>query len=316
MAKIDEVFQLHTAKSGSFAQHGPGTVAFATNGFKNNGVLGFVKPLPSDKVFKFLGITLSAFCEATVQIPPFIARGNGGSGLIVLEPKETLSAAQLGYIAAYINKDLRWRFSWSRQASVDRVRRLEIPDPATCEITFDVKPLLPGTTEMNRSRVRSAFDFVTLDAIYAMVAGDYHNASSLPEGDIPLVSCGDANNGIMGFVDVPTDRVYDHRLTIAFNGMNTLTAKYHPYQFATKDDVAVCEPREPLRLSSEIFIQLMLNRERWRYSYYRKCYMDKLKRFSIPLPVKNGGLDEDAMEAILTAHPYWQFVKTRLEKHA
>lgn len=311
MPKIDDVFELHTAKSGSFTSHRAGTVTFVTNGFKNNGVLGFVKPLASDKVFSFLGIALSAFCEATVQIPPFIARGNGGSGLIVLEPKQSLSAAQLSYIAAFINKDLGWRFSWSRQASVDRVRRLEIPDPADCDITYNMKALLPNASEVNRWKVRPIFRFVSLDSVYNMRSGDYHNASSLPEGDIPLVSCGDANNGIMAFVNVPQDHVYNHRLTIAFNGMNTLTAKYHPYQFATKDDVAVCEPREPLRLSTEVFIQLMLNRERWRYSYYRKCYMDKLKRFSIPLPVKNGGLDEDTMESILAAHPYWQFVKTR-----
>jgi type I restriction enzyme M protein len=122
------------------------------------------------------------------------------------------------------------------------------------------------------------------------------------------VSCGDANNGIMALVDVPKNRIYNHRLTIAFNGVNTLTAKYHPYRFAAKDDVAICEPREPRRLSTEVFIQLMLNRERWRYSYCRKCYMDKLKRFSIPLPVRDGQLDEDTMEAILAAHPYWQFI--------
>jgi hypothetical protein len=41
--------------------------------------------------------------------------------------------------------------------------------------------------------------------------------------------------------------------------------------------------------------------------------MDKLKRFSIPLPVKTDDLDEDTMQAILEAHPYWQFIKTQLQ---
>jgi hypothetical protein len=118
----------------------------------------------------------------------------------------------------------------------------------------------------------------------------------------------------MAFVDVPQEHIHSHRLTIAFNGMNTLTAKYHPYPFATKDDVAICETRQPLRLSTEVFIQLMLNRERWRYSYFRKCYVDKLRRFTIALPLRDGQLDEDTMETILAAHPYWQFLKTRLER--
>ena len=61
------------------------------------------------------------------------------------------------------------------------------------------------------------------------------------------------------------------RLTIAFNG-STLAAKYHPYAFAAKDDVAVCFPKSKLRVTTELFIQVMLGREQWRFSYYRKCY--------------------------------------------
>jgi hypothetical protein len=57
---------------------------------------------------------------------------------------------------------------------------------------------------------------------------------------------------------------YNRKLTIAFNGMNTLTTKYHPYDFATKDDVAVWVPRKPWRLSTIVFVQLMMAREKWR----------------------------------------------------
>ena len=103
MPRIEEVFIPHTAKSSGFRSYQSGMVAFVTNGFRFNGVLGFVKPRPKDRVFDFLGIVLSAFCEATVQMPPFIGRGNGGSGLIVLEPKSRMGAGDLGYIAAHIN---------------------------------------------------------------------------------------------------------------------------------------------------------------------------------------------------------------------
>ena len=106
------------------------------------------------------------------------------------------------------------------------------------------------------------------------------------------------------------DKVYKNRLTIAFNGMNTLIAKYHPYEFAAKDDVAICVPRAPVRLTTEIFIQMMLNRERWRYSYYRKCFADKLRRFEIYLPATNAGnLDEDVMQAVVKAARYWDYIE-------
>jgi hypothetical protein len=93
--------------------------------------------------------------------------------------------------------------------------------------------------------------------------------------------------------------------------MNTLTAKYHPYEFAAKDDVAICIPRAPLRLTTELFIQMMINRERWRYSYYRKCFAEKLRRFVIHLPSKKAGLDEDTMQAVVEAAPYWDYIRTK-----
>ena len=145
MPRIEEVFIPHTAKSSGFSSYQYGQVSFVTNGFRFNGVLGFVKPRPKDRVFDFLGIVLSAFCEATVQIPPFIGRGNGGSGLIVLEPKSRMGADELGYIAAYINETLRWRFSWYRQASVDRIRGLEIPNPTAMHVDYNVVTCPPKT---------------------------------------------------------------------------------------------------------------------------------------------------------------------------
>lgn len=143
MLRIDEVFTPHTARSVGLERYASGNVAYITNGLRDNGIVGFVKPKPRDKVFNRVGIVLSAFCEATVQIPPFIARGNGGSGLMVLEPKEPLTADQLGFVAAYINTFVSWRFSWYRQASVERIRRIKIPDPQSCSGEFSVAKLLP-----------------------------------------------------------------------------------------------------------------------------------------------------------------------------
>lgn len=312
MSTLETLFIPHTARSSCFEDYEFGEVAFVTNGLRDNGVLGFVRPKPRDKVFDFMGIALSAFCEATVQTPPFIGRGNGGSGLVVLEPQIPMTASQLAWAAAYINVALRWRFSWYRQASVQRIRRLPIPALPHAPKPFVLTNLVPSTLAHDSDIPAGPFARFPLDTIYNMEAGDYHNASNLPVGATPLVSCGDANNGIMRLVSVPPRYVYDHKLTIAFNG-DTLTAKYHPYAFAAKDDVAVCFPRTPLRMSTEIFIQVMLNRERWRYSYYRKCFIEKLRRFEVYLPHASGSIDENRIERIVGSSPYWDFVTRYLE---
>jgi hypothetical protein len=100
MPTIEKLFRLRTATAAGFNRYKQGDVAYVTNGFRSNGVIGFVKPEADDDVFTFSGIAVSAFCEATVQIPPFVARGNGGSGLVVLEPLEAMTGNQLAHAAA------------------------------------------------------------------------------------------------------------------------------------------------------------------------------------------------------------------------
>jgi hypothetical protein len=315
MPTIDELFTPHTAKSAGFPKHAKGDIAYLTNGFRDNGVVGFVKPMPGDRIYRFLGIVLSSFCEATVQIPPFIARGNGGSGLIVLEPRTAMTADQLGFIAAHINTDLRWRFNWYRQATVDRIRRLAIPDPHSSAMRFSVKQFLPvlASHAAPSSARRVTMKPFRLDSLFSLASGDYHNASELPKGNTPLISCGDGKNGITAFVSVPEEKTYSHKLTISFNGMNTLSTKFHPYRFAAKDDVAVCTPRRPLRASTLFFVQIMMNNERWRYSHYRKCFMEKLSRQSVNLPADRSEVDEDAAGALVNSTSYWPYLKKRYE---
>jgi hypothetical protein len=114
MAKLSELFILHNSKSSGFESYEQGEIRFISNGFYNNGVVGLVKPRSKDRVFNFHGICASAFCEATVQEPPFLPRGNGGSGLVVLEPKKKMLHDELLYYAAYINRFSKWRFSFGR----------------------------------------------------------------------------------------------------------------------------------------------------------------------------------------------------------
>jgi hypothetical protein len=313
MKSIENLFHLGRARSGLFSEYKKGDVAYIGNGLSDNAVVGFVTPLPGDKVFHAMSIVVSAFCEATVQAPPFVACGRAGNGLVVLEPKSHMPVRQLAYIAAYINLAVCWRFNWYRQTTADRLRNLPVPSDVPSGIVFDVRAALPKTSDAPLPDWKLALKAFALGEIYDLTPGDFHSQSSLPLGDIPLISCGDANNGVAGFVNAK-GKVYKNRLTIAFNGMNTLTAKYHPYEFAAKDDVAICVPHNPLKLTTEIFIQMMINRERWRYSYYRKCFADKLRRFEIYLPAtKAGDLDQDQMRAVVEAAPYWDYIKARAE---
>ncbi len=147
---------------------------------------------------------------------------------------------------------------------------------------------------------------VPIADLFNLVAGDFHSLTEESTGQIPIVSCADANNGIHGWYDISEEHIYKDALTIAFNGA-PLTTKLHPYAFAAKDDVAVAIPKEELELPVEalVFIQAQINAERWRFSYYRKCFIEKLARTTVPLPFVNGALDIDFMVRLVRGQSYW-----------
>jgi Type I restriction modification DNA specificity domain. len=123
--KIASKFTIHSAKSKSVDAHIEGNTPFISNGFYNNGVVGFVTPIEGERVFTKRAICISAFCEATIQESPFLPRGNGGSGMVVLIPKEEMSKEELFYYAVQINKQ-NWKFSFGRMVNPDRIKNLEI----------------------------------------------------------------------------------------------------------------------------------------------------------------------------------------------
>ena len=311
MTAIKDLFKLHRAKSGLFSDYELGNVAYVGNSLVDNAVVGYVSPLTKDKVFEYPAIAVSAFCEATVQLPPFIACGRAGNGLVVLEPRSPMSLAILATITAYINLAVQWRFNWYRQVTSERISNLQIPDHLGVDVDFEVAKALPLiSSQPTMSFLPSTTRKFRLDELFELSMGDYHSLNQLDQGSIPVISCRDTANGIAGFFDVSAP-LYQEKLTVALNG-RPLTAKYHHYKFAAKDDVAVCTPRKQWTLATVFFIGIVLNRERWRYSYYRKCYMGKLRRFEIKLPTNGGDLDEDAIEAIMNTAAYWPFVKEYL----
>jgi type I restriction enzyme M protein len=150
-----------------------------------------------------------------------------------------------------------------------------------------------------------------LGSLFDLKAGDYHSMGQVPIGKTPIATCADNGNGIMGVYDISKDHVYRDGLTIAFNG-RPLTTKIHPYPFAAKDDVAVAIPNRELSPETLLFIQAALNAERWRFSYYRKCFYRKLGRLSVALPVlADGELHIEYMERAIRAQPYWWFLAPR-----
>jgi len=54
-----------------------------------------------------------------------------------------------------------------------------------------------------------------------------------------------------------------------------------------------------VKLTTILYAISCLNKERWRFSYGRKCYANKLDKLTVPFPVdKQGNIDQDKIEKI------------------
>jgi Type I restriction modification DNA specificity domain len=308
MQELKTLFKPHVAKSHPLTTYSAGEVPLISNGLESNGFVKYVTPQPKDAVYNFTGICVSAFGEATVQKPPFISRGCAGSGLIVLEPLVEMNESILLSYAAYFNRAISWRFSYGRMASSKRLEKIMLPLPGELPI-ISIKSKTPVTNSISYKTTKIKLESYPLANLFAPVSGDYHKAEELPDGDIPLVSCGTDKNGIVRYCDIPKKYIYHNALTVAYNGQ-PLTTKYHPYQFGAKDDIAVLIPKKSLKGTTLLFIQMMLNKEQWRYSYGRKCFKAKLSKMQILLPLKNNQVDEQLIENIMTNTSYWGFIST------
>ncbi len=133
--------------------------------------------------------------------------------------------------------------------------------------------------------------FLAIDSLFSVRSGDFHATDKeLGPGDVPLVSCGDVNHGLVGFYDIPPANQYRDAVTVAYNGQ-PLAAKYRPYTFGAKDDIGILEPRVPISPRALVYIATMLNARRWRYSYGRKCFKTKLQAVEVEVPVRKSKQD-------------------------
>ena len=121
--------------------------------------------------------------------------------------------------------------------------------------------------------------------LFNVQSGDFHALKELEPGKVPLVSCGDTDNGVMGYFDIPSDKQYSDTITVAYNGSWPIMSKFHPYTFGAKDDVAVLIPLQEMSTLALLYTAALFNRMTWRYSYGRKCFREKLQGVELPLPV-------------------------------
>ena len=153
--------------------------------------------------------------------------------------------------------------------------------------------------------VPSATREYDLDALFKITRGTIAAIKSLPPGNIPVVTTTEHDNGIEGYYEVSPAHTDQDAITITANG-GCGRAFWHPYPFAATGDVHVCLFRSELGggAAFKLYVCDAINRHSWRFSWSRKCGLQRLLRdVRISLPMDGDRIDFKLIERTMNRAP-------------
>ena len=120
------------------------------------------------------------------------------------------------------------------------------------------------------------------------------------DGDIPLVTAGENNQGVNRFVDNDMD-IFSNCITVDMFGFSA----YRGYDFCCDDNILVLIPKYSLSKYVMMFIVTLINQDQYKYAYGRQYRQKTLFKHKIKLPVdSNGNPDWQFMEDYIKSLPY------------
>lgn len=120
---------------------------------------------------------------------------------------------------------------------------------------------------------------------------------------LPFVSRTELNNSVDGWVIIDNNNGLENGNALVI-GDTTSTISYQPIPFISGDHIVIIRA-EWLNKYTGLFIETLLNKERYRYSYGRAFKMDLISNTKISLPIDNlGNPNWLAVEQYIKNMPY------------
>lgn len=142
--------------------------------------------------------------------------------------------------------------------------------------------------------------FFDLIDFFDMYAGKYYPKDTFVDGDVPLVSASDTDNGIMSWTNL--EPVFSkNRLTIGKIGATTY---YQSTDFVASTDVTILNPNFNINKFVGLFLVTIINQENTKWSYGRQIRLGDSQSLRVKLPTKNNQPDWQFMEDYIKSLPY------------
>ncbi|MBQ8705267.1 MAG: restriction endonuclease subunit S [Paludibacteraceae bacterium] len=242
----------------------------------------------------------------------------------VLYPRFSLNRYIAMFLCHLIEME-QYRFCYGRKWDLEAMNKSKIKLPVTQEGTPDWKymddfvkdqiiPQLPkkaqrvwlqkyDTTPQKQENMKlntQDWKYYTIRDLFRveLTKGDI-KADEVDSGNIPLISSGEGNNGVVKYIskegDGKAEMFPDNTITLDM----FCHANYQrlPYYAVGHGRVNILFPKFELNKYIGIFICTLINREVYRFSYGRAVYSTVAEKMRIKLPVTPSG------------EPDWQFME-------
>ena len=327
--KYTELFDISGSKTTPIEDlkaYGKGGYPYITTQAVNNGVEGFFNYCTEKGGVLTVDSAVLGFCS--YQEKDFSASDH----VEVLRPKFEMTKYIALFLTTIINRE-QYRYSYGRKCSQIKLRRSQLKLPVTPDGTPDWKymedfvkdqiiPQLPkkaqkvwlqkyDTTPQKQEAMKLNTDewkYYTIGDLFRveLTKGDI-KADEVDSGNIPLISSGEGNNGVVKYIskdgDGKAEMFPDNTITLDM----FCHANYQglPYYAVGHGRVNILFPKFELNKYIGIFICTLINREVYRFSYGRAVYSTVAEKMKIKLPVTpSGEPDWKFMEDYIKSLPF------------
>jgi len=188
-----------------------------------------------------------------------------------------MTEEELYFYTAQINM-MKWKFSFSRMLIGRRIQNLEIVTYKDMKIKIKEKlnELIPKEKSKQKIQENQNIKIMRVKDLCEIKKKTAipQNAMNL-NGKIPYVTTSSMNNGVSQFVDEEPNSK-SKSLSVAMNG-SVGEVFFQIDDFITSGDNAVLTLKDKYNPYLMYYIGILIRNHKWRYNYYRKMSLDKLK---------------------------------------
>ena len=119
--------------------------------------------------------------------------------------------------------------------------------------------------------------------------------SNRQDGKYPLVTAGEFNQGIKGFIELNTQKIYNNAITIDM----FCNAFVHLDDFCCDDNILVLQSKNPINHKALFYIATVMNMDKYKFGYGKQYRMNSLEAHKIFLPTLGGEINFSFMEKFI-----------------